>query len=93
MATHTGKNLKSFFDQYLRDTRIPLLEYKIKGRKLQYRYTQIVNGFAMPLKVTINQGETTWITPSGEWQTLKQESNIEMFSIDPNFYIEKNMVE
>ena len=37
----------SFFDQYLRDTRIPNLEYKITNDGLAYRYTNCVEGFDM----------------------------------------------
>jgi aminopeptidase N len=89
IAQHAGKNLNPFFDQYLRDTRIPVLEYKIKGKKLSFRYTLIVDGFAMPLRVRINDGEKMWIHPTGKWQDIKQKNSIQTFSVDPNFYIGK----
>jgi aminopeptidase N len=89
IAQHAGKNLNPFFDQYLRDTRIPVLEYKIKGKKLSFRYTLIVDGFAMPLRVRINDGEKMWIHPTGKWRDIKQKNSIQTFSVDPNFYIGK----
>ncbi len=93
MSRHTGKNLKSFFDQYLRDIRIPMLEYRIQGKKLYYRYTLIVDGFNMPIKVTLDDEKTIWISPTTQWQEIKQANNIKKFSVDPNFYVEKNLVE
>jgi len=51
MAKHTGKDLTAFFNQYLRDTRIPVLEFELKGKKVNYRYSKIVDGFTMPLRV------------------------------------------
>ena len=93
IASHTGLDLKAFFNQYLRDIRIPVLEYQIKGKKLSYRYTNIVDGFKMPVNITIDNGEEVRITPTGTWQELSRASEMKMISIDPNMYIEKNMVE
>jgi aminopeptidase N len=93
MAEQTGKDLKAFFNQYLRDTRIPLLEYNIKGKVLSYRYTNIVNGFNMPVTLTLNNEEKVLITPTSEWQQMKQDSVIKMIAVSPDVYIEKNMVQ
>ena len=92
IAKQFGKDLKPFFDQYLRDTRIPVLEYKYEGKKLQYRYSKIVPGFTMPVKVKINAGDPVWITPNANWQDYKQNSNITSFEPDPNFYITSKKV-
>jgi octaprenyl-diphosphate synthase len=48
ISDRSGLNLAAFFDQYLRDTRIPTLEYYFKDTKLRYRWSQVVNGFEMP---------------------------------------------
>ncbi len=37
------------FDQYLRTTQIPVLEYNIRNNSLSFRYTNCVAGFNMPL--------------------------------------------
>ena len=84
---HAGLDLTSFFNQYLRDTRIPTLEYEIHGKKVSYRYTNIVPGFAMPVQVSINKGEAQLIKPISAWQELKLEKSIESFTVDPNYYI------
>ena len=93
MAQHTGLELKAFFNQYLRDIRIPVLEYQIKDKKLSYRYTNIVDGFTMPVHITIDNAEKVKITPTVNWQEITHTSNIRMISVDPSVYIEKNMVE
>ena len=38
LSEKTGMNLKPFFDQYLRDVRIPVFEYYIKGNELSFRW-------------------------------------------------------
>ena len=93
MAQHTGLDLKAFFNQYLRDIRIPVLEYQIKGKKLSYRYTNIVDGFAMPVNITIDTNDKVRITPTANWQEITHTANIRMIAVDPGVYIEKNMVE
>ena len=44
-------NLKinGFFDQYLRTTKIPVLEYKIKGSQISYKFTNTVDNFSIPV--------------------------------------------
>jgi aminopeptidase N len=92
IAQQSGLDLTAFFNQYLRDTRIPRLEYEIKGKKLMYRYTQIVNGFAMPLRISINGGEKIRIQPTATWQELKHEEKISSVEVDPNFYVNSQSV-
>ena len=87
ICEHLGKDLTAFFDQYLRTTNIPLLEYTLDGTKLKYRYTQIVAGFDMPVQLHID-GEPQWIFPSAEWQTKVLKGDLSNLKIDRNFYIE-----
>ncbi len=56
------------FDQYLRNTDIPTLEYKLAGSELRYRYTNCIKGFNLPLKVYFKGDK--WIKPTEKWQTL-----------------------
>ncbi len=93
MAQATGLDLKAFFNQYLRDTRIPVLEYSIKGKTFNFRYTNIVEGFNMPVGITIDNGQKILISPTGDWQKLKQPTTIKTISVDQNLYIQKNMVD
>jgi len=82
----SGVNLKPFWDQYLRTTNIPTLEYYFKDKKIVYRWINAVPGFDMPLKVTIDN-EEQWIYPTTNWiheYTKKTKSEL---IIDPNFYV------
>ncbi len=79
-------DLSAFFNQYLRDIRIPTLEYKYIDSKLVFRWVEIVNGFDMPIKTTINNQEK-WIYPSQEWKEFEVTENVENFKIDENFYV------
>ena len=54
LSKMTKKDLSAFFNQYLRDTSIPTLEYKIENNQLQFRYVDIVDDFDMPIEVEIN---------------------------------------
>ena len=83
----TEEDLATFFDQYLRSTKIPVLEYKLKDNLLKYRFKNIVQGFQIPVKVYIN-GNEKWITPNREWQSILNKKNIENFKVDPNFYLQ-----
>jgi aminopeptidase N len=87
----TGKDLRTLFDQYLRTAKIPILEYKIAGDALSYRYTNVVADFNMPIRVFV-EGNGHWIDPSGEWQTRILEGDLSKLDIDTNFYIEINLV-
>ena len=85
----TKKDLSAFFNQYLRDTRIPTLEYKIKNKKLYFRYINIVENFDMPIKTLID-GKTKWLFPNNKWQTKPIATNV--FSVGKDFYIDVKQV-
>ena len=79
------------FDQYLRTTLIPTLEYKIDKYKLSYRWDSCVKGFNMPLKINF-KGER-WIKPTTNWKTLNlYPEGDTTFTADKNFYINTKMV-
>ena len=86
ISQQVGINLRSFFDQYLRDARIPVLEYFIKDNTLNARWTNCLTEFDMPLKIRSN-GNEHWINPSTEWQALDLNDSIDSIQIDKNFYV------
>ena len=87
ITTKSGIDLSKVFDQYLRSTNIPLLKFKVNGKSVTFYYERVVNGFAMPLRVTIN-GKETIITPKSTRQTLEFDFEIKEFVVNRNFYIE-----
>ena len=85
LSEQSGMDLTTFFNQYLRTTQIPILEYKIENNGLIYRWTNIIENFDMPIQVTVD-GEEKWLFPESEWKTIGVSGNT--FKVDPNFYIE-----
>lgn len=86
LSEEIGIDLTSFFNQYLRDIRIPTLEYSIKKKVLTYRWIQTVDEFNMPVLVKINDTEY-WLSPNRDWQTLELNSKNGNLEIDRNFYV------
>ena len=81
---------KTFFNQYLRTTMIPKLEYQRLGKNLKFRYVDVVEDFDMPLRIFVDEKEH-WIFPNSEWKTKKLEG--ENFEFDSNFYIKTEALE
>tara|TARA_R110002049_G_scaffold329_17_gene1908 strand:+ start:2597 stop:4222 length:1626 start_codon:yes stop_codon:yes gene_type:complete len=87
----SGIDLIPFFNQYLRTVKIPLLDYKLNGQQLLYRYTNIVEGFDMPLKVNLN-GTEAWIYPTADWKSEDFKNSVPPFSVDENFYVDSKKI-
>jgi hypothetical protein len=88
MSSRSGLSLSKVFDQYLRTTKVPTLEYKLVGSKLSYRWTNVVPGFAMPIKVTTSPNRLAWIRPTERWKTTPIHlARPEEFHVDENFYV------
>ncbi|MEO6210143.1 MAG: M1 family metallopeptidase [Gemmatimonadaceae bacterium] len=88
ISEHAGVDLSKVFTQYLRTTMIPVLEYSIAASKLTYRWTNVVPGFDMPVRVTQQGTRFTTIHPTTSPQTTKLAlTNDASFSVDPNFYV------
>jgi len=82
-------NLKKFFDQYLRDTRIPIFEYEINDGELKYRWSNVINGFNMPIEINLDN-KSIKLFPVMDWKHLKTiEGNLE---INKNYYVKSNKI-
>ncbi|MFT5752064.1 MAG: aminopeptidase N [Flavobacteriales bacterium] len=79
-------DLTSFFNQYLRETKIPTLDYKLEKGKLSYRYADVIAGFEMPLDIEID-GEQKRITPTTTWQTEKVGRKAKSVEIGLDYYV------
>jgi aminopeptidase N len=86
IAIQTGLDLKPFFDQYLRDTRIPTFEYSLLNGSMRYRWGNCIKGFQMKLKVKIN-GQVHWLEPTQKWQNLSPKEPIQSVEVDRDFYV------
>ena len=84
MSAFLKIDLQKVFDQYLRTTKIPTLEYKIQNNKLFYRWINCVSGFNMPLKIITEKGQIL-LNPTELWQTIFYKESLLNFV--PDFYI------
>jgi len=90
MSAQSGLDLTSFFNQYLRDSRVPVLEYFTYEGNLLYRWTNCIEGFDMPVRISVGD-ESFTITPTSRWNFRDQEKiaveDPAMLKVDPNYYI------
>lgn len=82
----TNLDLKPFFDQYLRTTQIPRLEYKLVKGKLSFRYVQCLPEFNMPVRITA--GKEMLIQPTTQWQTVPVGKHVKDVRLDRNVYVD-----
>ena len=89
ISTQSGLDLSKIFDEYLRTTKVPTLEYKLQGQQLSYRWTNVVPGFAMPVRITTSPERLSWIRPTESWKTATVKlDRPEDFHVDENFYVD-----
>lgn len=86
LSAKTGMKLKPFFDQYLRDVRIPVFEYSVKGTDLTFRWNNVVQGFNMPLKIYVS-GKEKYITPRAGFTTVKLDVENADIKVDKGYYV------
>ncbi|ATL48290.1 peptidase M1 [Chitinophaga caeni] len=84
-------NFDKVFDQYLRTTGVPVLEYKVDGHRLSYRWVADVADFNMPVKVSINGKDYKFIKPRTDWTNMKVET-FKSLKVDPTFYVKSKEV-
>lgn len=86
LSEKSGIDLSRIFDQYLRTTKIPVLEYRVEGSKFSYRWANVVEGFNMPVKL---EGCAEWLRPEADWKTTTLPAAIRNQEPKPdkNFYV------
>jgi hypothetical protein len=83
-----GIDFNAVFSQYLMTTQIPTLEYVLADSIVRYRWTNVVPGFMMPVRVTIG-GVRQWLRPSEIWRTTRVSGARRggTLEVDPDYYI------
>ena len=84
ISDNIGFDLKYVFDQYLRDIRIPVLEYFIKDGELNFRWAETIDGFDMPIEIIVDDNKK-WIYPVNSWKKIT--SKKEYIEIDRDYYV------
>jgi len=87
ISTYAGLDLTPFFNQYLRDTRIPVFEFQSNENILKYRWSNCVNDFNMATKIEVNNN-TLWVYPTTEWKEMNISKGSKI-ATDINFYVQQ----
>ncbi|MCG6957592.1 MAG: M1 family metallopeptidase [Gemmatimonadetes bacterium] len=88
MARHSGLKLDKVFDEYLRTTMIPELEYKVDAGTLSYRWADVVTGFDMAVRAKTAPDAWTLLHPTESWQSMPTMlPDAAAFEVDRNFYV------
>jgi aminopeptidase N len=89
MSKESKVDFSKLFDQYLRTTQIPVLEYYLSknNQKIFFRWTNCISGFNLPLKVH-SEIEALSITPTQEWKSATLPKKLAALSL--NDVIEKH---
>jgi len=82
----SGHDFSPVFEQYLRDIRIPTFEFFVKDKVMKIKWSNVVKGFTMPIKIFINN-KAHWVTPTQEWTEVEITETNPKITVDPNFYI------
>lgn len=91
ISKSAGTNLSKVFEQYLTTTKVPVLEYAVEGASVKFRWTNVVPGFAMPVRARLADDAYSWIHPTEAWQSVAL-SSATNFTVDVNFYVEAKNV-
>jgi len=79
-----GMDLSKVFDQYLRDYRVPVFEYEINNGELNFRWSNVIDGFDMPVEVNID-GKNKFLYPT---EKFKKHLIKNLFiNVDDDYYI------
>lgn len=85
ISEQAGRNFQYVFDQYLRNPSLPVFEYVIRDGQIGYRWSGVVGGFDLPIKVYLD-GKEQWLEPKNDWQFLDAK-DAKSIKVDPNFYV------
>jgi aminopeptidase N len=85
ISKQSGIEFSKVFDQYLRTTQIPELDYKKENGHIFYRWANCINGFNMPVKIYNESGKLVFIYPTQEYKQAP--ANVKDIKVDENFYV------
>ena len=88
LSGQAGMDLSNLLDQYLRTTQVPVLQWGVLKDDLKVRWADCVNGFAMPVLITVN-GDERRVEITDRWTSpahgLKERSAT--LAVDMNWYV------
>ncbi len=91
IARESKLHLEPVFDQYLRTTQIPTLQYTFINNMMTVAWTKVVDNFKMPVLLITKDGERKWVTATDKPVSFKLNSEFDRW--DENIYCEYKKVE
>jgi len=85
ISLNIGFDLSTFFNQYLRDIRIPNFEYRIEDGVLTYRWVNVIEKFTMPLEIEALEKKII-LYPETTKKSIK--INSDKIKINRNYYVD-----
>ena len=85
ISLNIGFDLSTFFNQYLRDIRIPSFEYRIEDGVLTYRWVNVIEKFTMPLEIEALEKKII-LYPETTKKSIK--INSDKIKINRNYYVD-----
>lgn len=85
ISQHSGINFSKVFDEYLRTTMVPELQYKSMNGKIMYRWNNCVPGFNMPLEIYNDKGKLIFIHPTEKFQQVPK--GVKDIKVDENYFV------
>lgn len=86
MINKSGLDLKTVFDQYLRKTNIPVLEYSTENGVMTVKWTKVVDNFKMSMLAIMKDGSRKWIKVTDQPVSLRLKGEFDRW--DENIYCE-----
>src|SRR5699024_1092422 len=87
-SAQSKRPLAPVFNQYLRYTKLPELQFKTKDNRVFYRWQADESDFAMPVDIFLSD-QRKRLRPTTSWQALKDPVQVADVKVDTdNFYIE-----
>lgn len=88
ISSFSGIDVSKLFDQYLRTTQVPELQWTINKDDLYVRFTHCVPGLSMPVNIQVN-GEERRVPITEQWSSPASGLNAKTveFGADANWYL------
>ncbi|RPA69132.1 M1 family peptidase [Cyclobacteriaceae bacterium YHN15] len=86
LSQESGIDLSGFFDQYLRNSAVPILEYYFSDdQTLNFRWANCINSFDMPVDLELGKNKVR-VFPTTKWSELKVDQKSEL-KVDVDYYV------
>jgi aminopeptidase N len=86
LSMETGIDLSSFFDQYLRNSTVPILEYYFSDdQTFNFRWANCIVSFDMPVDLHLGEKKVR-IEPTTKWNQLNLEKKSDL-TVGVDYYV------